>query len=1602
MPDSAIPASAAAQIEAVGINSETGAPAVSAQPLEAQPAVRSEALSAPPAAQGLYDPAFEHDSCGVGFVADMSGVPSRSVIDQALKCLTNLDHRSATGAEDNVGDGIGMTIGVPDEFLRAVCDFELPPAGSYAVGTAFLPRADPDAAAAAICEIMISEGLDVLGWRDVPTDPSELGTFATDPMPVFRMLFVAAPNRNNKSNNDGSNPDSSQLHGTKLHGSQLHDSQLLSGLDLERRVYIARKRTEHEIDPAPYFASLSCRTLIYKGMLTCSQFAGFYPDLSDRRMASTLAVVHSRFSTNTFPSWPLAHPYRMLAHNGEINTVMGNRNWMRAREGDLASPLFADADGSNGLERIFPICTPGASDTASFDEVLELLHLGGRSLPHAVLMMIPEAWENHARMPQDRRDFYEFHASLMEPWDGPASIAFTDGTVVGAVLDRNGLRPSRYWVTDDQLVIMASEVGVAEVDPRQVVHKGRLRPGRMFLVDTAQGRIVDDKEIKHELAHAEPYGEWLASGLERLEDLPPRFGLTPQHASVTKRQRTFGYTTEELRLLVAPMARSGAEPIGSMGTDTPIAVLSKRPRLLFDYFSQLFAQVTNPPLDAIREELVTSTRTKLGPESNLLLAGPDSCRQVVLNSPILANDDLAKILYIDEDFDSLNGSDNGTQGRKPFRPFAIDGLYPVAAGGAGMQQAIEDVCRQVDAAIAAGSQIVILSDRYSDAENAPIPSLLLTGAVHHHLVRNKTRTKVGLVTECGDAREVHHMALLLGYGASAVNPYLAFESIDDMVRHDIITDIDERTARRNYVKACTKGVLKVMSKMGISTVASYTGAQVFEAVGLGPDLIDRYFSGTTSKLGGVGLDVLAAEVAERHRFAHLDNPTEVAHRDLWAGGEYQWRREGEYHLFNPETVYKLQHSTRAGRYEVFKEYTRLVDDQSTELATLRGLFELRPSPQGPIPIEEVEPVSEIVKRFSTGAMSYGSISAEAHETLAIAMNRIGGKSNTGEGGEDPERYVPDPNGDLRRSAIKQVASGRFGVTSEYLSNADDLQIKMAQGAKPGEGGQLPGPKVWPWIAKTRHSTPGVGLISPPPHHDIYSIEDLKQLIFDLKNSNPAARVHVKLVAEVGVGTVAAGVSKAKADVVLISGHDGGTGASPLTSLKHAGAPWELGLAETQQTLLLNGLRDRIVVQTDGQLKTGRDVIVAALLGAEEFGFATAPLVVSGCIMMRVCHLDTCPVGVATQNRELRKRFSGQPQFVVNFFEYIAEEVREYLAMLGFRSLTEAVGRVDRLDTTTAVAHWKAHGLDLLPILAEPQTPWPQDRYCSQSQDHGLENALDQRLIEIATPAIERRELVRAELPISNVNRTVGTMLGHRITTAQGDSLAEDTVDLTFVGSAGQSFGAFVPRGLTMRLYGDANDYVGKGLSGGRIIVRPPRHVHPDFVAENSIIAGNVILYGATGGEAFIRGTVGERFCVRNSGALAVVEGVGDHACEYMTGGAVVVLGDVGRNFGAGMSGGVAFVYDPDDVFWRNLNSEMVDLEHQLDEADAQAVRVLLRRHLAETDSDPARRILDRWRYELRNFRKVMPKDYRRVLEARAAAAEVGQDPDEAVMAAAHG
>ncbi len=1498
-----------------------------------------------PPAQGLYDPRHERDACGVAFVATLTGEASHTIVAQALTALHNLEHRGAAGAEVNSGDGAGILLQVPDAFLRAVVDFELPPANSYAVGTAFLPgdAETVEKTKKQIEDIAAEELMSVVGWREVPINPELLGATARATMPTFAQLFVAGA------------------------GSRV------SGMALERMAFCLRKRAEHETDV--YFPSLSSRTLVYKGMLTTDQLDHFFPDLVDVRMASALAVVHSRFSTNTFPSWPLAHPYRFIAHNGEINTVMGNRNWMRAREALLASELIP-----GDLDRLYPICTPGMSDSASFDEVLELLHMGGRSLPHSVLMMIPEAWENHREMDAKRRAFYSFHSALMEPWDGPACVVFTDGTQIGAVLDRNGLRPSRYWVTDDGLVVLASEVGVLDLDPSTIVRKGRLQPGRMFLVDTDEHRIIEDEEIKAQLASEHPYDEWLHAGLMSLDDVPQREHIVHTHASVTRRQQVFGYTEEELRILLTPMANSGAEPLGSMGTDTPIAALSAKPRLLFDYFSQLFAQVTNPPLDAIREELVTSLQGSIGPESNLLSPTPASCRQLVLPFPVFDNDTLTKIRHINRDGDMPG-----------FITHVSRGLYDVEGGGEAMAARLDAICAEVSEAIAGGARIIVLSDRHSTAELAPIPSLLLTGAVHHHLVREKTRTQVGLLVEAGDVREVHHVALLVGYGAAAVNPYLAMESVEDLAREGFYVTVPPEQAVGNLIKGLGKGLLKVMSKMGVSTVASYTGAQIFEAVGLSHAVVDKYFTGTTSRLGGIGIDTIAEEVARRHAAAYPRGGIAPAHRELEIGGEYQWRREGEPHLFDPETVFRLQHSTRNQRYDVFKDYTKRVDEQSERLMTLRGLFQFKSAEQTgrqPIPIDEVEPVSAIVTRFSTGAMSYGSISKEAHETLAIAMNRIGAKSNTGEGGEDADRLYDAE----RRSSIKQVASGRFGVTAEYLTHSDDIQIKMAQGAKPGEGGQLPGNKVYPWVAKTRHSTPGVGLISPPPHHDIYSIEDLAQLIHDLKNANPAARVHVKLVSEVGVGTVAAGVSKAHADVVLISGHDGGTGASPLTSLKHAGGPWELGLAETQQTLLLNGLRDRIVVQTDGQLKTGRDVIIAALLGAEEFGFASAPLVVSGCIMMRVCHLDTCPVGVATQNPVLRERYSGRPEFVVTFFEYIAQEVRELLAQLGFRTLAEAVGRVDALDVRDAVDHWKADGLDLSPILFTPELAGDPARHNVATQDHGLDKALDNQLIEMAAPALERGESVRLRVPVRNVNRTVGTMLGHELTKRHGGAgLPEGTIDITFTGSAGQSFGAFVPAGITLRLEGDANDYVGKGLSGGRIVVRPDRAA--TFDASRQIIAGNVIAYGATGGELLLRGQVGERFCVRNSGATAIVEGVGDHGCEYMTGGRVVVLGPTGRNFAAGMSGGYAFVLDLDTD---RVNPELVELG-ALDEQRGSELRGLLERHAQETDSPVAAGLLADWPASAARFTLIMPTDFRRVLEARAQALADGLDEDQANM-----
>ncbi|MFD8918640.1 glutamate synthase large subunit [Streptomyces sp. NPDC059569] len=1490
-----------------------------------------------PAPQGMYDPRNEHDACGVGFVATLTGVASHALVEQALTVLRNLEHRGATGSEPDSGDGAGILLQVPDAFLREVAGFALPEAGSYAVGIGFLPADDATDAVSRIETIAAEEGLNVLGWREVPVAPELLGAAARSTMPAFRQLFVA----------DGTS----------------------TGIALDRKAFLLRKRAEREA--GVYFPSLSARTIVYKGMLTTGQLEPFFPDLSDRRFATAISLVHSRFSTNTFPSWPLAHPYRFVAHNGEINTVMGNRNWMRARESQLASGLF----GTEALERIFPVCTPDASDSASFDEVLELIHLGGRSLPHSVLMMVPEAWENHDSMDPARRAFYQFHATMMEPWDGPACVTFTDGTQVGAVLDRNGLRPGRYWVTDEGLVVLSSEVGVLDIDPAKVVRKGRLQPGRMFLVDTAEHRIIEDDEIKASLAAEQPYQEWLESGEIELSDLPEREHIVHTHASVTRRQQTFGYTEEELRVLLAPMARAGAEPIGSMGTDSPIAALSARPRLLFDYFTQLFAQVTNPPLDAIREELVTSLRSSLGPQGNLLEPAAASCRSVTLPFPVIDNDELAKLVHINADGD-MPGMKAAT----------LSGLYRVGGGGDALATRIDEICSETDAAIESGARIIVLSDRHSDAEHAPIPSLLLTAAVHHHLIRTKQRAQVGLLVEAGDVREVHHVALLIGYGAAAVNPYLAMESVEDLVRAGtFIEGLAPEQAIRNLIHALGKGVLKVMSKMGISTVASYRGAQVFEAVGLDQSFVDKYFNGTATKIGGAGLDVVAQEVAARHAKGYPASGISASHRKLEIGGEYQWRREGEPHLFDPETVFRLQHATRSRSYDIFKQYTSRVNEQSERLMTLRGLFNFTAG-RTPVPLDEVEPASEIVKRFSTGAMSYGSISREAHETLAIAMNQLGGKSNTGEGGEDADRLY-DP---ARRSSIKQVASGRFGVTSEYLVNADDIQIKMAQGAKPGEGGQLPGHKVYPWVAKTRHSTPGVGLISPPPHHDIYSIEDLAQLIHDLKNANPQARIHVKLVSEVGVGTVAAGVSKAHADVVLISGHDGGTGASPLTSLKHAGGPWELGLAETQQTLLLNGLRDRIVVQTDGQLKTGRDVVIAALLGAEEFGFATAPLVVSGCVMMRVCHLDTCPVGIATQNPVLRERFSGKAEYIVNFFRFIAEEVRELLAELGFRTLEEAVGHAELLDTERAVNHWKAQGLDLKPLFHVPTLPENAVRHQAIGQDHGLEKALDNELIKLAADALgaesaEAAQPVRAQIGIRNINRTVGTMLGNQVTRKFGGAgLPDDTIDITFTGSAGQSFGAFLPSGVTLRLEGDANDYVGKGLSGGRVVVRPDRGA--DHLAEYSTIAGNTIAYGATGGELFLRGRTGERFCVRNSGATVVSEGVGDHGCEYMTGGRAVILGETGRNFAAGMSGGVAYVIDLDAD---NVNAGNLGAVEQLDDTDKQWLHDVVRRHQEETGSTVAEKLLAEWDTAVDRFSKIIPTTYKAVLAAKDAAELAG-------------
>jgi glutamate synthase (NADPH/NADH) large chain len=1525
--------------------------------------------SAIPGPQGLYDPAFERDSCGVAAIADIKGRRSNKIVADGITALINLEHRGAAGADPTVGDGAGILFQVPEGFLRAVVDFDLPvvtgansPDGcAFAVGTAFLPQDDTERARAKnlIADIVAQEGLELIGWRTVPTDPvgAGVGAMALEVMPVFEQLFLA--------------------------GARDAGGHRPFGLALDRLVYPVRKRVENQtaegIGDGVYFPSLSSRTMVYKGMLTTQQLPDFFQDLRDRRLESAIAIVHSRFSTNTFPAWPLAHPFRFIAHNGEINTVRGNRNRMRAREALLETDLIP-----GDLKRVFPICPPAASDSGSFDEVLELLHLGGRSLPHAVLMMIPEAWENgRDTMDPAIRGFAEFHASLMEPWDGPACVTFTDGRLLGAVLDRNGLRPGRWWLTSDDTVVLASEAGVLPIPPEKIVERGRLQPGRMFLVDTVAGRILDDTEVKAGLAAEHPYADWVHAGLVPLGELPSRDHVVTSHDAVLRRQQVFGYSDEDLRILLTPMARTGAEAIGSMGTDTPEAVLSARPRLLFDYFSQLFAQVTNPPLDAIREQIVTSMSSVIGPEVNLLHPSPYSCRQISLPFPVIDNDDLAKLIGVNSDGDMAG-----------FAAAVISGLYEVDGGGEALRSALERCRKEADEAIEAGARILVLSDRDCDAKRAPIPSLLLTSAVHQHLVRQKSRTKVGLITETGDAREVHHVALLLGYGAGAVNPYLALESAEDLAVAGLLGDLTPAKAVQNTIYALGKGVLKVMSKMGISTLGSYRQAQAFAAFGIDEAVLADYFTGTTSRTGGSDLEVIAADITERQCLAFVSNTAVREHRGLEIGGQYQWRREGEIHLFNPETVYLLQHATQTKQVSVFRRYTDTVDELSRKGGTLRGLFGLRTDVRTPIPLTEVESAEEIVKRFVTGAMSYGSISIEAHETLAIAMNRLGGRSNTGEGGEDVERLL-DP---ARRSAIKQVASGRFGVTSAYLVNADEIQIKMAQGAKPGEGGQLAGKKVYPWIARTRHSTTGVGLISPPPHHDIYSIEDLKQLIHDLRNANPQAEVSVKLVAEPGVGTVAAGVVKAHADRVVIAGYDGGTGAAPLTSLKHTGQPWELGLAEAQQTLRLNGLREQVRLQADGGLKTGRDVVIAALLGAEEFGFATAPLVVAGCVMMRVCHLDTCPVGIATQNPVLRERYTGKAEFVETFFRFLAEQVREYLAALGFRSIDEAVGHAELLDIAPAVGHHRARGLDLAPLLAVADID--AGHSCTAPAQHDLSDTLDARFLEAAAQTLVDGSPVALEAHVRNVDRTIGTMLGSAVTRRFGpDGLPTGTISLSLTGTAGQSLGAFLPRGISITLTGDANDYVAKGLSGGHIVVRPEENSPAQAPgAKTQVIAGNTIGYGATSGELYLRGRVGERFAVRNSGALMVTEGTGDHALEYMTGGRVVILGRTGRNAAAGMSGGIAYLLDADRS---RINQEMVNVE-ALTADEVVWLGEVVADHARFTGSPIAKALLADWETDSSRFSRVMPRDYQRVLELQAQAADSGADADDMIMEATRG
>ncbi len=1539
-------------------------------------------IKQPPKAVGLYDPRFEHDACGVGMVARLDNVPTHEVITRAITALENLEHRGATGADPCTGDGAGILMQMPDELMRAAVDFELPPAGQYGVLMCFLPR-DPaprQRLEALLERIVADEGQRLLGWRDVPIEEEHTGEVAAACRPAIRQLFVGA--------------------GAAQAGDQ--DA-------FERKLYVIRRISDlTAAEPGLYVTSSSSRTINYKGMLISFQLGKFYTDLSDERTKSALALVHSRFSTNTFPSWELAHPYRVICHNGEINTVMGNVNWMRARESELRSELFGE-----DLAKILPVVTAGNSDSATFDNVLELLMLAGRSLPHAAMMMIPEAYRDRDDLPDYLKGFYAFHSCMMEPWDGPASVAFTDGRVVGATLDRNGLRPGRWVETTDGHVVLGSESGLLDIPPEQVRRLGRLQPGKLFLVDLERGRIVEDEEVKREVATRHPYGEWYARNAVPFATLPPSEQVTLSDQPLHLRQRAFGYTQEDLRVLLAPMAIDGAEPVGSMGNDVSLAVLSDQAPPLFSYFKQLFAQVTNPPIDPIREEIVMSLATSLGNERNLFDETPEHAHKLLLDQPILLNRELETLRHVDHEV---------------YGARTIDITWPVAEGPAGMSEAIERICRQAREAIAERVNILILSDRRIGPKHVPIPSLLAAAAVHHHLVLEGTRLRIGIILESGEPREVHHFATLIGYGVSAINPYLMLETLDELVAEGRIVRaagngspparspaqplvLDAEEAAQNVVKALGKGLLKTISKMGISTIQSYRGAQIFEAVGLEKELIDKHFTYTASRIGGVGVDVLAAEALERHARAY------PAPRDplLPVGGVYAWRRDGEHHQWNPETIALVQHAVRAANgdvaaalkgdgdayaavrgseaFEKYREYARTVNEDAARRATLRGLLEIGAgpgAPSRPIPIEQVEPASEIVKRFCTGAMSLGSISREAHETLAIAMNRLGGRSNTGEGGEDPVRFTPDANGDRRRSAIKQVASGRFGVTIHYLVNADELQIKMAQGAKPGEGGQLPGHKVDSYIGSIRHTMPGVGLISPPPHHDIYSIEDLKQLIYDLRCANPNAQVSVKLVSEVGVGTVAAGVSKANADRVLIAGHDGGTGASPLSSIQAAGIPWEIGLAETQQTLLLNNLRSRIVVQTDGQLKTGRDVVIAAMLGADEMGFSTAPLIATGCIMMRACHLNTCPVGIATQDPELRKRFKGTPEHVVNFFFFVAEEVREILASLGLRSLAEATGRVDLLGVSAAIDHWKARGVDLTHLLTHVQVPDGAPRRRIEGPPAVLEDALDWQLVDQSGPALEQREPVRMALPIRNRNRCVGGVLSSLLAQRHGaEGLPEDSIVVDFEGSAGQSFAGWLAPGITFTLRGDAQDYAGKGLSGGVFAIRPREGMGEHFKAEENVIVGNTVLYGATAGRAFFRGLAGERFAVRNSGAWAVVEGIGDHGCEYMTGGRVVVLGSTGRNFAAGMSGGVAYVLDQDGTFTERCNMGMVGFE-ELAEADAIELRTMVEEHQRRTGSSVAARVLEQWRELLEKaaFVKVMPHDYKRVLRELAAEEEL--------------